>query len=71
MKTFIKDTLERTGRTFLGTFAASMLASKTDYTDLSVVQSAGMAGYAAAATVFLSLIASRFGDRDTAGFTKI
>jgi hypothetical protein len=70
MKTFVKDTLERTGRTFVGTFAASLLTSQTDFTDLSAVQSAGMAGYAAAATVLLSLLASRFGDRDTAGFTR-
>lgn len=71
MKTFIKDTLERTARTAVGTFAASLLASQTDYTDLSAVQSAGLAAYGAAATVLLSILASRFGDRDTASFTKI
>jgi len=59
MKSWLIDMAERAAFTFLETFLALVLASGTDWLDLSALRSAGIGALAAALAVIKAAIASR------------
>jgi hypothetical protein len=59
MKQWLIDTAERAGFTFLETFLALVLASGTDWLNLSAIRAAGIGALAAALAVIKAAIASR------------
>ena len=59
MRQWLIDTAERVAFTFLETFLALVLASGTDWLDLSALRSAGIGALAAALAVVKAAIASR------------
>jgi len=62
MKQWLIDTAERTASTFVQVFIGLMLASGTDWLNLSAIRAAGIGAGVAALTVVKSAIASRFAD---------
>jgi hypothetical protein len=62
MRQWLIDTAERAGFTFLETFLALVLASGTDWLNLSAIRAAGIGALAAALAVVKAAIASRTPD---------
>lgn len=65
MSKYFKDLSERVALAFAVTFLAAF-----SFTDLSTARGAAIAGAAAAGKLLLGLLAKRFGDPDSAGFSK-
>lgn len=62
---YLKDLAERVSVVFLTTFLSVFVI-----TDMSSAKGAAIAGGAAAAKLLVGLLAKRFGNPDTAGFSK-
>lgn len=65
MTPYLKDLAERVAATFIVTFLSVFVI-----TDSSTARDAAIAGGAAAAKLLIGLLAKKFGDPDSAGFTK-
>ncbi|AWN05130.1 holin [Streptomyces phage Vorvolakos] len=65
MTPYLKDLAERVAATFIVTFLSVFVI-----TDISTARDAAIAGGAAAAKLLIGLLAKKFGDPDSAGFTK-
>lgn len=71
MNNFSTDLTERVLTTFLSTFIPALLAAgPVNLVDLSVWQSAAIAGGAATVSLLKGIMASGFGNRSSASLTK-
>ncbi len=69
-KTYVLDLLERVVTTFLWAAISALGTNATDWTDLSTLQAAGVAGGAAVFSLLKGLAARYIGDKESAGVGK-
>jgi hypothetical protein len=69
-KTYVLDLLERVVMTFLGAAVAAVGTDAADWTNLSTLQAAGVAGAAAVLALLKGLAARYIGDKESAGVSK-
>lgn len=71
---YLRDLLERVVVTFLGAFAAALIASNwfsiEGIQDTSTLGQAGLAGAAAVLSLAKGLVASAFGSKDSASLVR-